>query len=66
MNGKINFLFMVSVICPIYNEEKYIGKCIEPIMRKDYPKEDINFDTLPNFLIYKASNGDGDGTNLIV
>ena len=32
---------MISVICPIYNEERYIGKCIESIMRQDYPKEDM-------------------------
>lgn len=32
---------MISVICPIYNEEKYIGKCIESIMQQDYPKEDM-------------------------
>lgn len=32
---------MISVICPIYNEEKYIGRCIESIMQQDYPKEDM-------------------------
>ena len=32
---------MISVICPIYNEERYIGKCIESIMRQDYSKEDM-------------------------
>ena len=32
---------MLSVICPIYNEEKYIGKCIESIIRQDYPKDDL-------------------------
>jgi glycosyltransferase involved in cell wall biosynthesis len=31
----------LSVICPIYNEEKYIARCIESIMRQDYPKEDL-------------------------
>lgn len=30
----------VSVICPIYNEEKYITKCIDSIIEQDYPKED--------------------------
>lgn len=30
---------MLSVICPIYNEEKYIAKCIESILEQDYPKE---------------------------
>ena len=32
---------MLSVICPIYNEEKYIGRCIESIMHQDYPKNDL-------------------------
>lgn len=32
---------MLSVICPIYNEEKYISKCIESILSQDYPKDDI-------------------------
>lgn len=29
---------LVSVICPIYNEEKYISKCIDSIIKQDYPK----------------------------
>ena len=32
---------MLSVICPIYNEEKYIATCIESITQQDYPKEDL-------------------------
>lgn len=32
---------MLSVICPIYNEEKYIGECIESIIAQDYPKDDL-------------------------
>ena len=32
---------MLTIICPIYNEEKYIARCIESIMRQDYPKEDL-------------------------
>lgn len=31
----------VSVICPIYNEEKYITKCIDSIIEQDYPKEEL-------------------------
>ena len=32
---------MVSVVCPVYNEERYIGSCIESILSQDYPKDDI-------------------------
>lgn len=32
---------MLSIICPIYNEEKYIARCIESIMQQDYPKDDL-------------------------
>lgn len=32
---------MLSVICPIYNEEKYIKACIESIIAQDYSKDDL-------------------------
>ena len=30
---------MISVICPIYNEEKYIKGCVESILSQDYSKD---------------------------
>ena len=32
---------MITVICPIYNEEKYIARCVESIIAQDYPKDDL-------------------------
>lgn len=32
---------MLSVIVPIYNEEKYIAKCLDSIIEQDYPKDDM-------------------------
>lgn len=32
---------MISVIVPIFNEEKYIARCIESIVGQDYPKNDL-------------------------
>lgn len=32
---------MLSVIVPIYNEEKYIVQCIESIIAQDYPKDEL-------------------------
>lgn len=29
----------VTIICPIYNEEKYIDKCIHSIINQDYPRD---------------------------
>ena len=31
----------LSIICPIYNEEKYIAHCIGSIIQQDYPKDDL-------------------------
>lgn len=31
----------LSVICPIFNEEKYIGQFLDSILQQDYPKEDL-------------------------
>lgn len=32
---------MLSVICPIYNEAKYIEVCIQSILLQDFPKDDL-------------------------
>ena len=32
---------MLSVICPIYNEAKYIDGCIQSILLQDYPKQQL-------------------------
>ena len=32
---------MISVICPIYNEESRIEACIQSIVNQDYPKEEM-------------------------
>ena len=32
---------MLTVICPIYNEEKYIANCIESVLEQDFPKDDL-------------------------
>ncbi|MGM9795793.1 MAG: glycosyltransferase family 2 protein [Candidatus Aphodosoma sp.] len=32
---------MLSVIVPIYQEEKYIAKCIDSMLNQDYPKDDL-------------------------
>lgn len=32
---------MLSVVCPIYNEEKYIAQFIDSILLQDYPKDNL-------------------------
>ena len=33
----------ISVVMPIYNEEKYISKCIESLLKQDYPKDKMEW-----------------------
>ena len=32
---------MLSVIVPIYNEEKYIAHCLDSILQQDFPKSEL-------------------------
>ena len=32
---------MISIICPIYNEEQFIAGCIKSILAQDYPKDEM-------------------------
>ena len=32
---------MISIICPIYNEEAYIASFIDSVLQQDYPREDM-------------------------
>ena len=33
----------VSVVMPVYNEEKYIHKCVQSLLQQDYPAEDMEW-----------------------
>lgn len=47
-------------------EKMGLGNYLVKLYAKWDKAEDIDFDALPNSLIFKANNGDGKGTNLIV
>lgn len=32
---------MISIVCPIYNEEKHIAECLDSIIRQDYPHDQM-------------------------
>ena len=32
---------MISLVCPIYNEEKYIDVFLKSIIKQDYPKKEM-------------------------
>lgn len=49
---------MLSVICPIYNEEKYIADCIDSILTQDFPKDELE--------VIFADGMSTDGTRQIV
>ena len=39
----MNESIIVSVVMPVYNEEKYITKCIESLLLQDYPIENMEW-----------------------
>ena len=34
---------IVSVVMPVYNEEKYIEKCVDSLLCQDYPTENMEW-----------------------
>jgi len=38
---KITNLYLVSIVIPCRNEEKFIAKCLDSIINNDYPKENL-------------------------
>ena len=34
---------IVSLVMPVYNEEKYIDKCIRSLLLQDYPREKMEW-----------------------
>lgn len=49
---------LLSIVCPIYNEEKYISVCIKSILAQDFPKDDLE--------VIFADGMSTDGTRRIV
>lgn len=43
MNEAKNRSIIVSVVMPVYNEEKYIENCILSLLQQDYPKEQMEW-----------------------
>jgi glycosyltransferase involved in cell wall biosynthesis len=39
----IEKLLFVSIIIPCWNEEKFIGKCLDSLVEQDYPKDNLEF-----------------------
>ena len=39
----MSYVITVSVVMPVYNESKYIDKCIQSLLEQDYPKEDMEW-----------------------
>ena len=41
MESSLNTYPLISIIIPCLNEEKYLGKCLDSIIRNDYPKDKL-------------------------
>ncbi|NWF52282.1 MAG: glycosyltransferase [Nitrospirae bacterium] len=57
-NSAKNRSFLISIIIPMYNEEKTIGKCIESLLRQSYPPD--------KYEIIVVSDGCNDNSEKIV
>lgn len=43
IDGESNMNDFISVIMPLYNEEKYIRNCIQSLLKQNYPLEDMEW-----------------------
>ncbi|MEM8370745.1 glycosyltransferase, partial [Morganella morganii] len=50
---------LISIICPVYNEEKYIEKCIDSILAQTILKEN-------NIELFLIDGGSSDATRKII
>ena len=39
----MNENIIVSIVMPVYNEEKYIDKCIQSLLLQDYPRNNMEW-----------------------
>ena len=46
---------LISIIVPVYNTEKYIERCLDSIMKQDYP----------NFEVILVNDGSTDESGII-
>ena len=47
---------LISIIVPVYNTEKYIERCLDSIMKQDYP----------NFEVILVNDGSTDESGIII
>ena len=39
----MRYKITVSVVMPVYNESKYINKCIQSLLQQDFPKNEMEW-----------------------